>query len=194
MIAQRSERRADGRQGRRARRRVRHAAAAGDDSGHDRPDAKGSEAGRCDRPVECRSASGRAGDQQAFRQHDGDEPDPKAPRVDADITTRSLLVRGTAGQVEQIRDLLRKLGETEDEGGGSSSKQTARAAAAAIGLGRSVGDSQIEQIWPSVRPNRIRIVTPTAAIPSYRPGDSTGAGAVPNAGRGQVPRRQRIAG
>ena len=56
----------------------------------------------------------------------GDEPDPKAPRVDADITTRSLMVRGTAAQVEQIRDLLRKLGETEEEGGLSTSKQHVR--------------------------------------------------------------------
>ena len=48
-----------------------------------------------------------------------DKPDPKGPRVDADLTTRSLLVRGTAGQVAQIRELLRKLGETEEEGGGS---------------------------------------------------------------------------
>ena len=52
----------------------------------------------------------------------GEEPDPKAPRVDADITTRSLLVRGTAGQVEQIRDLLRKMGETEEESGGTSNR------------------------------------------------------------------------
>src|SRR5436190_6718424 len=35
-----------------------------------------------------------------------EKQDPKAPRVDADLTTRSLLVRGTAGQVAQIRELL----------------------------------------------------------------------------------------
>jgi type II secretory pathway component GspD/PulD (secretin) len=56
-----------------------------------------------------------------------DAVDNKAPRVDADITTRSLMVRGTASQVQQIRDLLHKLGENEDEGGGAAAnKQPAR--------------------------------------------------------------------
>ena len=108
----------------------------------------------------------------------GDEPDPKAPRVDADITTRSLLVRGTAGQVEQIRDLLRKLGETEDESGGTSNRQHVRLLPLSGSAARSA-ISQIEQIWPSVRQNRIRIVTPTAGIPSYRP-EGTDRSAVPN--------------
>ena len=99
----------------------------------------------------------------------GDEPDPKAPRVDADITTRSLLVRGTAGQVEQIRDLLRKLGETEDEGGGTAN-ETARAAAAAVRRGGPLGDLvRSSRFGRACGTNRIRIVTPTAGIPSYRP-------------------------
>jgi type II secretory pathway component GspD/PulD (secretin) len=101
----------------------------------------------------------------------GDEPDPKAPRVDADITTRSLLVRGTAGQVEQIRDLLRKLGETEDESGGTANRQHVRLLPLSGSAARSA-ISQIEQIWPSVRQNRIRIVTPTSGIPSYRPSEA----------------------
>ncbi len=70
-----------------------------------------------------------------------DKPDPKAPRVDADLTTRSLLVRGTAGQVAQIRELLHKLGETEEEGGCRLGKiETARAATAAFGRRRPLGD------------------------------------------------------
>ncbi len=101
-----------------------------------------------------------------------DKPDPKGPRVDADLTTRSLLVRGTAGQVAQIRELLRKLGETEEEGGGSAkSRQHVRLLPLSGAAARSA-ISQIEQIWPNVRANRIRVVAPTAAIPSYRPGDS----------------------
>ena len=103
-----------------------------------------------------------------------DQPDPKAPRVDADITTRSLMVRGTSAQVEQIRNLLRKLGESDEDGTVASTKQehvrllplTASQARAAM--------TQIEQIWPTVRQNRIRIVTPASAIPSYRPGDDSG--------------------
>ncbi len=104
-----------------------------------------------------------------------EKPDPKAPRVDADLTTHSLLVRGTAGQVAQIRELLHKLGETEEEGGGAAakSKQHVRLLPLSGAAARSA-ISQIEQIWPSVRTNHIRIVSPTAAIPSYRPSDTPG--------------------
>jgi type II secretory pathway component GspD/PulD (secretin) len=111
-----------------------------------------------------------------------EKPDPKAPRVDADLTTRSLLVRGTAGQVAQIRELLHKLGETEEEGGtaAAKSKQHVRLLPLSGAAARSA-ISQIEQIWPSVRTNKIRIVSPTAAVQSYRPGDS------PNSGPTQQP-------
>jgi type II secretory pathway component GspD/PulD (secretin) len=100
-----------------------------------------------------------------------DKPDPKAPRVDADITTRNLYVRGTVGQVAQIRELLRKLGETEEEGGPSKTKQHVRLLPLSGAAARSA-IAQIEQIWPSVRANRIRVVTPSAGIPSYRPSES----------------------
>jgi type II secretory pathway component GspD/PulD (secretin) len=106
-----------------------------------------------------------------FGSHD-DKPDPKAPRVDADLTTRSLLVRGTASQVAQIKDLLRQMGETEDVGNTKSQQHvrllplTGAAARSAIG--------QIEQIWPSVRTNAIRVVTPSTTIPTYRPSDLGG--------------------
>ena len=35
----------------------------------------------------------------------GDEPDRKAPRVDADVTSHSLFSHGTSSQVEQIRSM-----------------------------------------------------------------------------------------
>lgn len=101
------------------------------------------------------------------------EPDPKAPRVDADITTRSLMVRGSAAQVAQIRDLLRKLGETEDEGGSATNKQHVRLLPLSGAAARSA-ISQIEQIWPTMRQNKIRIVSPSGGIPSYRPSDNGG--------------------
>src|SRR6185369_5016738 len=100
--------------------------------------------------------------------------DPKAPRVDADLTTRSLLVRGTVGQVAQIKELLHKLGETEEEGGAAAarSRQHVRLLPLSGAAARSA-ITQIEQIWPSVRTNRIRVVSPTATIQSYRPGDAS---------------------
>lgn len=101
----------------------------------------------------------------------GEEADPKAPRVDADITTRSLMVRGTTGQVDQIRDLLRKLGETEEDPSVAQNKQHVRLLPLTGSAARSA-ITQIEQIWPSVRSNRIRIVSPSSGIPVYRPSDS----------------------
>jgi type II secretory pathway component GspD/PulD (secretin) len=115
-----------------------------------------------------------------------EKPDPKAPRVDADLTTRSLLVRGTVGQVAQIRELLHKLGETEDEGGAAAAKakQHVRLLPMSGAAARSA-ISQIEQIWPTVRTNKIRVVSPAAGVRSYRAGDATsdlpGAAAQPAA-------------
>lgn len=106
----------------------------------------------------------------------GEEPDPKAPRVDADINSRSLLVRGTKSQVEQIRAMLRKLGETEEEGVATRrSGQHVRLLPLAGPAARSA-IGQIEQIWSSVRPNQIRVIAPSAAIPTYRPSEGTSNG------------------
>lgn len=102
----------------------------------------------------------------------GEEPDPKAPRVDADIASRSLLVRGTNSQVEQIRALLRKLGETDDEPGAIAKNRKRVRLLPLSGAAARSAIAQIEQIWPNVGANRIRIVAPTATIPIYRPNDS----------------------
>ena len=101
---------------------------------------------------------------------DKDKPDPSAPRVDADITTRSLLIRGTAGQVKQIRDLLAQMGETEDSASAAKSNEHVRLLPLTGAASRSAL-SQIEQIWPTMRQNRIRLVTPSQTIQTFRPGD-----------------------
>ncbi|MCC7474164.1 MAG: hypothetical protein IT425_02105 [Pirellulales bacterium] len=102
-----------------------------------------------------------------------DKPDPTAPRIDADLTTRSLMVRGTVAQVEQIRDLLRRLGETEEASDTTSNREHVRMLPLSGSAARSA-ISQIQEIWPSMRPNRIRIVTPSSTIQSYRPSEDTG--------------------
>lgn len=102
---------------------------------------------------------------------DKEKPDPSAPRVDADITTQSLLVRGTAGQVEQIKDLLAQMGETQTEGGSrSKSNEHVRLLPLTSAQARSALQ-QIEQIWPTMRQNRIRVVMPSQTIQTYRPSD-----------------------
>ncbi len=101
---------------------------------------------------------------------DREKPDPSAPRVDADITTRSLLIRGTAGQVKQIRDLLAQMGETQDTTGATKSNEHVRLLPLTGAAARSAL-SQIEQIWPTMRPNRIRVVMPAQTIQTYRPSE-----------------------
>jgi type II secretory pathway component GspD/PulD (secretin) len=101
---------------------------------------------------------------------DKDKPDPSAPRVDADITTRSLLVRGSTGQIKQIRNLLAQMGETEDGASAGQSNEHVRLLPLTGSAARSAL-SQIEQIWPTMRPNQIRVVTPSQTIQTYRPGD-----------------------
>jgi type II secretory pathway component GspD/PulD (secretin) len=103
---------------------------------------------------------------------DKDKPDPTAPRVDADTTTRSLLVRGTGGQVTQIRDLLKQLGESGEGTASSKSKERVRLLPLTGAAARSAL-SQIQQVWPTLRSNSIRVVTPAQTIQTYRPSDSS---------------------
>jgi type II secretory pathway component GspD/PulD (secretin) len=102
---------------------------------------------------------------------DKDKPDPTAPRVDADPTTRSLLVRGTGGQVQQIRDLLKQLGESGEGAVSAKSKDHVRLLPLTGAAARSAL-SQIEQVWPTLRTNTIRVVTPAQTIQTYRPSDA----------------------
>jgi len=93
----------------------------------------------------------------------------KAPTIDADLGSSSLLVRASPGQIKQIHDLLDQMGEgdagddlpAEDRGPVRMIPLSGRQVRAALG--------QLEQIWPTLRPNRIRVVSPSRAIPTYRP-------------------------
>jgi type II secretory pathway component GspD/PulD (secretin) len=117
----------------------------------------------------------------------GDEPDPRAPKVDADMTSRRLLVRGTASQVAEIRAMLRKMGESEEgEGGGIAATRQRVRVLPLTGAAARTALSQIEQIWPSVSANRIRIISPSGSgIRQYRPTDGA---------EEQAPTQQRPAG
>jgi type II secretory pathway component GspD/PulD (secretin) len=104
----------------------------------------------------------------------GEDGDPTAPQVDADPTSRILLVRGTASQIEQIRTLLEKMGETDTTqpavaAGGGSVRMIPLNSRTRMAL------EQLQEFWPAVRPNRLRVVTPSAAIPRMRSGGPAGA-------------------
>jgi nitrate reductase NapAB chaperone NapD len=109
----------------------------------------------------------------------GAEGGAMPPSVDINPANRQLLVRGSEGQIKQIKGLLEKMGETNlDAGGVAESRNvrllplTGRTARAAL--------EKIQEVWPSMmRQNPIRVVTPSAPpIPSVRSGgaqDSRGS-------------------
>lgn len=105
-------------------------------------------------------------------------------KIDADLSTRRLLVRGTPTQIAQIRAWLEKMGESESGAYGPGG----------IGMGGNVrmlplsgraADSALErlqEIWPAMHRNRIRVVTPSAVIPTLRVGDDATKPAPPPSG------------
>ncbi|MGC3967649.1 MAG: secretin N-terminal domain-containing protein [Pirellulales bacterium] len=93
-----------------------------------------------------------------------------APKVEADTLTRQLLVRGSTGQIEQIKALLSKMGENVSDD--PTATQTDSTNVRMLPLSpRTVRQAleQLESIWPTMRSNRIRVVQPSANIPSSYP-------------------------
>ena len=91
----------------------------------------------------------------------GETPSANAPIIDADPISGQLFIRGTQSQIDQIKDLLMKMGEDPE---------AALAAAADRGNIRTIpltGSAalqvldEIELLWPTVSTNRIRVVRPS---------------------------------
>lgn len=102
-----------------------------------------------------------------------------APIVDADPVTRSLMIRGSQSQIDDIKTLLTKMGEDESgdgrsgiAGGGGKLRLIPVDAATAR---RAM--EQINTIWPTMRKNRIRTVTPSSRVRGVR--TSPGPGSSP---------------
>lgn len=100
----------------------------------------------------------------------GEEADPRAPIVDADLSTRSLLVRGSRSQIDQIKTLLGQMGESADSVYASGDQGNVRLLPLTSAEARTALD-QVNQIWPTIRSNPIKMVSPAAAIRSYRPAE-----------------------
>ena len=112
----------------------------------------------------------------------GDEEKGKrnAPIVDADPSTSQLIIRGSESQIAQIRGLLEKMGETsvsaEGAAGGSGSNFRVLPFA-----GRPAREAleQVQLMWPTMRKNPIRVITPSAGGPGGRPGQTPDSAAPP---------------
>jgi type II secretory pathway component GspD/PulD (secretin) len=87
-----------------------------------------------------------------------------APTVEADITARQIIVRGTAPQIADIRSLLLKLGE-DGTGGRTASKETIRTIPLSPATAALVLD-QLKEVWPKLEKNEIKVVVPSGMVPA----------------------------
>ncbi len=99
----------------------------------------------------------------------GEEGSSKAPKVDADITTGQLLIRGTQTQIDQIRSLLQKMGETNPDSDYLGSEERRLRIIPLVGPQAEAILQQAQEIWPTLRENRIRTVTPSAPFRAVEP-------------------------
>jgi type II secretory pathway component GspD/PulD (secretin) len=91
------------------------------------------------------------------------------PQIDADPATRKLFIRGTESQIAQSRELLGKLGESLSAGGVQSGHiRTLPMSGSAAGSALD----RMQEIWPKLRANEIRIVNPPSAISSGQPDEA----------------------
>ncbi len=96
-----------------------------------------------------------------------DEGIINTPDASSDAETQQLFVRATQQQLEEIRALLIKLGETgltSVTGAGSD-----RLRVIPFHGDTRAALSEIQRIWPQLRDNPIRVVTPSAVTPLLRP-------------------------
>ncbi len=93
-----------------------------------------------------------------------------APRIEADPETRQLLVRASKEQLVQIRELLVKMGESHLMAQAASGQAGDRRMRVLRINDRSVAAAlaEIERVWPRLRKNPIRVVTPSAVAPTLR--------------------------
>jgi type II secretory pathway component GspD/PulD (secretin) len=80
----------------------------------------------------------------------------KAPSVDADLANRQLLIRGSAGQIAEVRTLLKKMGETFGNNSAISGGKLRLLSAD----GRNVEEliETIKKLWPALGSNELRFM------------------------------------
>ncbi|TWT95865.1 Bacterial type II/III secretion system short domain protein [Botrimarina colliarenosi] len=99
---------------------------------------------------------------------DDKKRDPNAPVVEADRYSDALLVRGTADQVRQIRELVEQLDAPDPAMAVGARGPVRTLPVSGAELQRAL--EQIETLWPTMRSNPLRMTNPGQAIPSFRPG------------------------
>ena len=103
-----------------------------------------------------------------FPSGDATKGAPTGPQVDVDLGSRQLMIRGTELQISQIRGLLEKMGEIMP--GESELAQGGRVRV--LPLSGAAGMSaikRIEEIWPTLRANKIVVEGAPTSILSEQP-------------------------
>jgi len=88
------------------------------------------------------------------------------PVVDADPVGRQLMIRGTEAQIAQIRDMLMKMGERSDAGGATQSSRVRTLPM--TGAEADVVIRRIQEIWPTLRANPLRVVDASSVLAGER--------------------------
>jgi len=109
-----------------------------------------------------------------------------APTVDADIMTRQLLIRGSRSHIEQIREMLRKMGEPEPGAGGGNVNLIRT-----IPMSPEVAEAmlrELQTVWPNVRENRLQVIVPRSVSDDASPPEASGS----SGGEGQPVERGQL--
>ncbi len=119
----------------------------------------------------------------------GSEEQSAGTRVEVDVANRQLLVRASEAELERIHTLLEQMGETSVGSGAGSDARVRVVPLYGPAAQRAI--EQLQQVWPAVRANPIRVVTPAADIPSVRPSIPGGPPVPGGAMRGGFPAERR---
>ncbi len=101
----------------------------------------------------------------------------EVPMIEADAIGRRLMIRGTTAQVNEIRALLKQMGEDPD--GGQYQDPSLKGPVRTLSLGGRDPREFVEllqQIWPARDSNPIRIVVPSAIAPTLKSGSTKANG------------------
>ncbi|MDR0391127.1 MAG: hypothetical protein LBH59_04420, partial [Planctomycetaceae bacterium] len=86
------------------------------------------------------------------------------PTVEADVAGRRIVVRGTKQQILEIRILLEKLGEDPEY---LKSQHTSKTRTVSISpTATALVLEQLQELWPKMGQNELRIITPDLVIPT----------------------------
>ncbi len=113
--------------------------------------------------------------------------DSSAPKIDSDPDRQQLLVRGTRQQLEEIRNLLVKMGESGlapsegPTGRGSDGRQRNVRVIPWAGGTDPQSLEELSRLWSQLRENPVRVVTPSAVVPTWRGRGATDSENAPEA-------------